>query len=229
MTAASPVRHYLTEISGDVGRQSSDGGRFGRGAGADAELRIEEARTRGMVDGRAAAEAEYAASLAAREALFEERLAAERQKWAADEGARLGELLASTLLDIERRISEQVGRILRPVFGEEVRRAAVSALALTLRDMVAKGAYARIAVSGPSDLLAALQAGLGDEQGGVSFVVSERADIVVNADDTVLETRIGAWAKFLEGGDALATAEPSCVDSQADEAAAPPPTSGATA
>lgn len=229
MTAAFPVRHYLTEISGDASRQRPDAGRPGRNAGADVELLIEEARTRGVLEGRAAAEAEHAAQLAARDAAFEEMLAAERKRWAADEGARLGELFAAALRDVERRISERVGRILKPVFAGEVRRAAVSALAQTLRDMVAKGSYARISVSGPRDLLAALQAGLGDAQGPLSFSAEERIDIVVNADDTVLETRIGAWGKFLEDAESSETPECAGVTPLSDEPAASVQTSGATA
>ena len=200
MTATFPVRHYLTEISGDPVRPKDDAGRLGRNAATEAEARIEEARTRGILDGRAAADAEYAALLAAKDAAFEERLASERQKWALDEGARLSELLNAGLVDVERRVAQQVGRILKPIFADEVRRAAVSALSQTLSEMLAKGTYARVAVSGPSDLLSALQARVGEVDAALSFVVSEHVDLVVHADETVLETRIGAWGEFLEAG-----------------------------
>ena len=202
MTAAYPVRHYLTEISGDPVRAKDDAGRMGRNATAEADARVEEAHMRGMLDGRAAADAEYAALLAAKDAAFEEKLAAERQKWAADEGARLSALFASGLADVEQRIAAQVGRILKPLFAEEVRRAAVSALSQTLTEMLAKGTYARIVVSGPADLVSVLQARIGPVDAALSFVVSDGVDVTVNADETVLETRIGAWATCLDGGDA---------------------------
>ncbi|AHB49917.1 hypothetical protein W911_04110 [Hyphomicrobium nitrativorans NL23] len=228
MTATFPVRHYLTEISGDAVRTKDDTGRPGRNAAVEAEARIEEARTRGILDGRAAADAEYAALLAAKDAAFEERLASERQKWAVDEGGRLGNLFHAGLMDVEQRVAEQVGRILKPIFADEVRRAAVSALSQTLTEMLAKGAYTRIAISGPSDLLSALQARVGEVDAALSFVVSERVDLVVHADETVLETRIGAWGKFIEAGAEPATSTLSGAEGSVAELENPPyPTGGA--
>ena len=226
MTAAFPVRHYLTEISGDPARSKDDAGRMGRDARVDAEARIEEAHTRGVLEGRSAADVEYAALLVAKDAAFEERLASERQKWAAEEGARLGELLAAGLLNVERRIGEQVGRILKPVFADEVRRAAVSALSQTLRDMLGNGAYARIVVSGPPDLLSALEARVGQVDAALSFVTSERVDLVVHADETVLETRIGAWSKFLEAGNVAATSDLSLAETPDDAPVDQPDSAG---
>lgn len=197
MTAAFPVRHYLTEISGDVSRQLGEAARMGRNAGSDVEARLEEARVRGVQEGRAAAEAAHVAAFAAQKAAFEAKLAAEREQWAAAEGARLAELLTAGLLDIEQKISDRVGRILAPVVAAEVRRGAVASLAETLRGMVLKGTYARLNVSGPPDLVAALEAQLGDAREALRFDVSEGVDLVVNADDTVLETRIGAWVQAL--------------------------------
>lgn len=228
MTAAHPVRHYLTEISGDPVRPKDEAGRMGRNAPADGDARTKEAHTRGVLDGRAAAEADYAALLAAKDAAFEEKLALERQRWAEEEGARLADLFASGLLDVEGRISEQVGRILKPIFADEVRRAAVSALSQTLKEMLAKGTYARIAVSGPHDLLSALQARIGQADAAMRFVVSERADLVVHADETVLETRIAAWGKFLEAGNGSAIPDLSRAEIPAAELEnLPHPTGGA--
>lgn len=199
MTSASPVSHYLTEISGDAVRQLGDPARMGgRNAGGDVESRIEEARLRGAAEARAAAEAAQESALAAQRAAFEVKLAAERQRWTSEEGERLAALVSSRLLDIEQKISERVGRVLRPVVDAEVRRAAVSSLAETLRSMLLQGAYARLSVSGPSDLIASLDAHLGDARGAMSFAETDGVDLVVTADDTVLETRIGAWIRSLD-------------------------------
>ena len=125
MTAAFPVRHYLTEISGDSARQLSDAARVGRNAAADEQERLEDARMRGVMEGRAAADVEHGAALAAQKAAFEAKLAREREQWAAAEGARLAELLNAGLTDIEQKISDCVGRVLKPVVAADVRRAAV--------------------------------------------------------------------------------------------------------
>src|SRR5690606_3400050 len=107
MTAAFPVRHYLTEISGDGARPGEAEGRTDRRVSADAEQQISDARAQGVLEGRAAAEAEYAASLAAKDAAFEEKLASERKAWAVEEGARLSGLIAAGLQELEQRIAEQ--------------------------------------------------------------------------------------------------------------------------
>lgn len=198
MTAAVPVRHYLTEIAGDGARQIADA-RLGRNGEADIQARLEEARARGAREGRAEADAEHSADLAQREAEFAARLAAERQRWASEEAARISELLSAGMLGVEKAISEQVARVLRPLVPIEVRRAAVDSLAQTLADMLANGTYARIKVSGPGDLVDALSAKLGEARQAVHFETSNSVDVVVNADDTVLETRIGAWVSAING------------------------------
>lgn len=229
MTAAFPVRHYLTEISGDSARQLSDAARVGRNAAADEQERLEDARMRGVMEGRAAADAEHGAALAAQKAAFEAKLAREREQWTAAEGARLAELFNAGLTDIEQKISDCVGRVLKPVVAADVRRAAVLSLSETLRSMVLKGAYAKINVSGPADLLSALEGLLGEARSAMAFHVAPGGvDLVVNADDTILETRIGAWVNAL-GGDAVsqdAARETGAARAEEDEGVFPSETTG---
>lgn len=190
MRAALPVAYYLRDLSGEPA-QRGDGT-------SEMEIRVQDAHARGVLEGRAAAQAEHDADLAGQIALFEQKLAAERQRWSTEEGVHLGDLIATAMDDLERRIAEQVSRILRPVLAEEVRNRAVARLAQELSGMLAKGDYAKITVSGPRDLLDALEVRLAGGRGGLSFVAADTADLVVSADDTILETRIGAWVRALD-------------------------------
>lgn len=198
MTAAVPVRHYLTEIAGDSPRQIGDG-RNGR-HDADVQRRLDEAHTRGVLEARAEAEHTYAAAHDAREKEFASLIESERKRWALDEAQRLSDLLGAGLREIETSLADCVTRVLRPVVSAGVRRGAVESLANTLREMIASGSYARFKVSGPEDLVRALSDKLGALHEAVHFETSNGVvDVVVHADETVLETRIGAWVAALNG------------------------------
>lgn len=196
---ALPVAFYLKELSGEVSRR---GGRplaaFGHDGASDLEAQIGEAHARGVLEGRASAQAEFGAAATAQAAAFEQRLTAERETWAAAEGARLGAAIAAGLEDIEQRISAIVSDVLKPFLGDQARAKAAFELSQALKGMLSKGDYAKITVSGPADLLAAMEQQMSG-QSGVSFVVADAAELTVSADETILSTRIDAWVDAIEG------------------------------
>lgn len=198
--SALPVARYLKELSGDGSRRSE---RLFAPPGvedaADVELRISEAHARGMAEGRAAAEAEFAAAAAAQAAGFEDKLAAERERWAVEQGAALGERCASAFDEMERRLAHTLGELLKPVLSESIRSRAMDELAAVLHGMLSKGEYATVVVSGPPDLLATMEARLAGSHPGMSFVPSDGMDVSVSIDETILETRIAAWIGTLTG------------------------------
>ncbi len=197
---ALPVAFYLKDLSADAPRRRGAGAMDAEDA-SDLDFRIREAHARGVLEGRAAREAEQEAEAAAQAQAYAQQLVAERQAWAADEGERLGVLLAGAIADLERRVSDLVSEVLKPVLEAQVRTRAVDALTRTLNDMLSKGTYARVAITGPADLLARIEARLAAGPAGVSFVAGAEVDVTVNADDTVLATEIGAWADAISGSD----------------------------
>lgn len=197
---ALPVAYYLKELSGEPSRRGGRGlAMLGSSEESEVELQIGEAHARGVLEGRAAAQVDHDAAFAAQAAAFERKLAAERQSWAADQGGRLGELIAIAFDDLELRVSTLMSEVLKPVLTEQIRAKAVETLSQSLNDMLTKGDYAKIAVSGPADLLSALERRFAASHPGLSFVVAEGADVTVSADETILETRIGAWINSIEG------------------------------
>jgi hypothetical protein len=194
MTNALPVAYYLKDLSGDP---SGRGGRGIGGDSSDVEKRISDAHALGILEGRAAAQVEMEKALASQAAQFERKLTSERQKWSADQGARLGELVAMAMQDVEQHIADQVGQVLKPVVSERIRGKAVEDLVLALNGMLAKGDYAKITITGPGDLLSPIEARLNDHA-GVSFVIADGVDVSVSADETIVETRISAWVEAIE-------------------------------
>jgi hypothetical protein len=202
--SALPVAQYLKDLSDESGR-----GRAGKSSaelageaskGADAVARMAEAYGRGLAEGKAAAKSEFDAALVQQKTAGEEKLAAERQRWATDEGARLAALVVSAVGELEVRIADQVAQVLKPVFAEEVQRRAVGELATALEGLMSHGDFVKLTVTGPEDLLGMLSAQLTVKIGNVTFTPAPGCDLHLTADQTVLETRIGAWARAIQGG-----------------------------
>ncbi|WP_139247882.1 hypothetical protein [Hyphomicrobium sp. CS1GBMeth3] len=198
---ALPVSYYLTDLSGEAQRRGRGFASLGAQDGADVELRISEAHARGVVEGRAAADAEHDARAVAVAEAFEQRLAAERTRWADEHGAQLGALVASAFETIEQRIADSVSGILGPILVERARVRATDELSRVIKDLLSKGEYAKIAISGPADLLAVLEARLANGHAGLSFAATDAPDVTVTANETILATQIGAWAAAISEGD----------------------------
>lgn len=196
---ALPVAHYLRDLNGELPKGIASS-RLGSGDGeSDIEQRLEEAYIRGVLEGRAAAQAEYGAQIHQQAEVAEKHLKSERERWVADEGGRLGTLIGTSLEGIGTRVAEQVARILKPFLREQVRQRSMTELASTLDGLLIKGEYSKITVSGPEDLVGVLRTHLEGRADGIVFLVLERAcDISVTADETILETRIGSWLKAID-------------------------------
>jgi hypothetical protein len=64
---------------------------------------------------------------------------------------------------------------------------------------LAKGEFAKLVVSGPEDLLAGLRQNFDGKVANVSFVPAAGCELRIAADETILETRIEAWAEAIQG------------------------------
>jgi hypothetical protein len=186
-------------LNGDLPRGAASAHLAGGDGESDIEQRLEEAYIRGVLEGRAAAQAEYGAQLQQQAAAAEQRLKSERERWVADEGSRLSVLIGTSLEGIGTRVAEQVARILKPFLRDKVRQRAMTELVSALDALLIKGDYSKITVSGPRDLIGVVRTHLDGRAGSIAFLVSEQAsDISVTADETILETRIGSWAQAID-------------------------------
>ena len=157
---------------------------------------IERGLERGRELGRAEAEAETASALACMQADYDARLAEMRQAWCVEEGDRLGVAFADALQALGAGITDRVGHLLVPVLTEALRRQAVDELAQSLARILGES-RAPVRVSGPADLLDAVADKLGPFEPAVEFVPAETADVAVQADQTVIETQLGAWGALM--------------------------------
>jgi len=158
---------------------------------------LAEAEERGRQQGlgEARREAEAARRLAAEEA--EARLAEARRHWSAAEAEALADGFAAALRALDATLSDRIARLLVPVLTDALRRQAVAELSGALTRLLAEPQAATVRVSGPEDLLAALAGRLGPLAAAVSFTPAETAEVQVSADQTVIDTQLGAWTRLI--------------------------------
>lgn len=189
---AIPLARFLVDF-GTGGDRAADGVQ----AETSASARAAESHARGFAEGKAAAEAEFAARFEAQQQDFERRIAMARQGWVAAEGNALGEALQRAVKELETRLAETTARVLRPFLETKIREAAVGELVTTIEAVLARDKAARVEIAGPEDLLDVVRARLADKV-PATFVSSEAGDIRVIIDQTILETRLGAWMAAIE-------------------------------
>ncbi|MEF2550851.1 hypothetical protein VQ042_05640 [Aurantimonas sp. A2-1-M11] len=170
---------------------------------ADVVDPLEAAREAGIQQGRAEAEAEAAAALAAAseaaEAAKAAAIEAARGEWAGEEGEQIGSLLSERLDRIETIVRASLSSVLKPIALGARRRQTVLELADAVGMLIGDGEALSIRVSGPADLLEALEEALGKRK---SFIICEpdpdMVEVRIECDQTVVETRLKGWRTALE-------------------------------
>lgn len=128
-----------------------------------------------------------------------ERLVTTRVAWTEEQADRLADLLILQMAILEETIKLSLNNVLRPLAIDVRKRQTLDDVVGAVRTIALDGMAYRIAASGPSDLLAALEAKLGDHAKLLSFESDEtQADIRIDADNTVIETRLSSWRLALE-------------------------------
>ncbi|KAB2917454.1 MAG: hypothetical protein F9K29_09490 [Hyphomicrobiaceae bacterium] len=195
---AVPAFRHLTEFGATTAVQGqSDTGasrnREGADAAASVDAGIAEAYARGVESGKAAVRTECDAKLAEERTQIQSRLSAERNAWAAQEGAELAKLLTSGLAELQGRVAESAARILAPFLAEELKRRAVADLLHGIETILSSGTDGVLSISGPEDLLRAIRDGVAGRQSAVAYVPRQTCDVRVTLDQTVIEAGLESW------------------------------------
>jgi hypothetical protein len=196
--SAVPAARYLADFgAGADGRPlQARGGVPSKDESTAAKL--EEALARGLEQGRAEAAAEYEAKLEEQRSQFADELAAARAEWAASVGEELGNRIGAALAEFEGRVAETTARILKPFLAEALHRQAVAELQANLESLLATDSGAAIAVTGPADVLDALQQQLSGRATNVTYTPSDDCDVRVVAGQATLETQLEGWLAKLD-------------------------------
>lgn len=142
--------------------------------------------------------AQNAEALAELQQQHEAEMEAQREKFEGD----LADYLAKALPELSDRVSAELAdaalRLLLPLIGEQLDRAAVEELAVQLKPTLAKEVIEQIKVSGPERLCNILRAKLEETEIHIELAHSEGPDLRVEIGDTILVTRLAAFAADLE-------------------------------
>ena len=164
----------------------------------DREALLRAAEARGWEQGRADAQAESAAVLVRAREDFDARLDTARRDWCRLQADALAAGFGTAVDALAATLSERIGHLLVPVMTESLRGQAVDELASLLSRILTDGTTrAPIRVQGPADLLDAIARKLGPHSTTVAFTPADAIDVTVQADQTLIETQLGAWADRL--------------------------------
>lgn len=168
---------------------------------------VEAARLDGIETGKAMARAELDFETESRIDAIRSEIANDytttltktRGDWTQDQADRLADLLILQITILEETIKMSLNNVLRPLALDARRRQTLDDLVGAVKTIALDGMAYKIAASGPTDLLTALEDKLGDHARLLSFANDDtRSDIRIDADNTVIETRLSSWRLALE-------------------------------
>ncbi|MBB3592493.1 hypothetical protein FHX08_002837 [Rhizobium sp. BK529] len=111
-------------------------------------------------------------------------------------------VIASRIRDMAEEISALISEVtataIAPVMTEALSKKATENLAVLLREAILDGAAAPIIVRGPANLFDILKGELGEHAALVRHLEADDVDLAVELGETVLVTRISAWAASLK-------------------------------
>lgn len=173
------------------------------GPAADQPCRdeLEELRSVAYEEGLSAGRSEGEVALAQAQALAEDELAAARGRWVEEEGCRLTEALACAIADVERSLARDVAAVLEDFISESVKAKAVDAFCSVLREHLADRRRPSIRLTGPDDLVQAVQARLQHTAVAIEFEASDSVELMAVDDGATFRTRIEAWREILTATD----------------------------
>jgi hypothetical protein len=171
----------------------------------DVDELVREAEERGFERGRGEAMAESEEASAAAAQSFDEQLQAQveaaRAQWAEEEGARLADRLDLAMTELRDMIATHTADILQALVAPAVRERMVGEVVQAIETLTRQDATMLLRVEGPADLLEAIRKALSGRVRSLDLVQAEGPDVKVIAQDTIIESQLGAWVSSHHEGE----------------------------
>src|SRR5262249_26224397 len=113
-------------------------------------------------------------------------------------GQMLVDHLDASLQALKTDIAETAGRILKPFVQALVHRLAIDELHVSLDALVSMDNGVSLHISGPGDILEALQVRLSERALAVTYPPTDGPDVKITAGQATLETCLKSWMEKLE-------------------------------
>jgi hypothetical protein len=124
-------------------------------------------------------------------------LAQARQQWALEEGTALAQRFEAALAAFETRIADALAPMLEPFLVKGAQLRVIAELRDALKALIEGDERPAITVTGPADLLAALEAAFRGEP-ALAFEVADTPDVTITAGETLVRSQLRDWASALE-------------------------------
>jgi predicted nucleotidyltransferase len=196
--SAVPAADFLTDFGAGAQPMSADRARVPDANAESMAAKLEEAYGRGLLTGRAAAQAQFNTKLNEQRTTFVAELAAERLKWAAEVGEVLANQVTAAIADFEARVAETAARVLRPFIETELRKQAMEELRAGLSALVSADPSVNLQITAPPDVLEMLAAQLAERSVTAEYVASDDCEVKIVAGPAALETCLRHWMDRLE-------------------------------
>ncbi|PTM97706.1 hypothetical protein [Mycoplana dimorpha] len=162
------------------------------------QIDIEAERAEAFAAGRAQAEAELASrhhdELEALRLAHAAELAALRTHCDQQAGARIAQRFAQMEVQVAELVASQTANVLAPILGEALSRKAIADLAAMVRAGLSGGEGFVVTVTGPTHLFEQLRSHFEGEAAVFRHQEADDLDLAVEFGETVLVTRMAAWA-----------------------------------
>jgi hypothetical protein len=139
----------------------------------------------------------HRANIEAITASHQEELASIQARHVAEMADRIVSGLRDIAMALGQTVGSEVAGALAPVLTEALTSAAVEDLAGLVSAAILDGAVGPIAVSGPAALFESLNARIGEHGALLRHVEADDVDLTVTIGESVLVTRMSAWADSL--------------------------------
>ena len=173
-----------------VERQAAD-------PGVESARRMELEHLRAFDEGREAARKELDAERRRLREGMDAAIAKARAQWALEEGERLAQAHRAAFDAFEQRCAQAVANILRPFLVRRGVLRVTEALVENLETLFEARVESPFEISGPADLLAALEEKFSARMARMMFSPDDSIDVRVRVEDTIIETQLEPWLQAL--------------------------------
>lgn len=170
---------------------------LGYSVAEEIERRVAEAVATARAEERADAEWQLTEALTEQANALRAEQEGARRAWVEEQSDRIASAIGDQFSALSQQLGTAAARALRPFLVERLVDRSIDDLAACVTRLLTDSAAPVLGVTGPADLLERLAEKLGDHAAGITFRPDAKADIVVTAGETLIETRIQEWVARL--------------------------------
>jgi NTP pyrophosphatase (non-canonical NTP hydrolase) len=164
----------------------------------DVEAERREAHAQGYAEASAALTQKYELEAQTVAQVHQREIEELRNKYEVETAALIASRIAEIAAEVARIVSEGAAKAIAPVMTEALSEKAAVSLAALLRETILQGDAGMLTVNGPSRLFEILKNEMGEDAKLLRHHETDDVDLAVEIGETVLVTRISAWATSLK-------------------------------